>query len=354
MAQAISRRIALRKLSVAAIAALSSTSIPFFRQAAAQSTAVRVTHFGGPYQALQKIVADPFKRAGLGDVQYEVETTASALAKIQAQKDNPPFDVVMMSRATTYRAGRAGLVMALTEADIPVTKETMAGTLGPGGFGAGFVLDTLGIMFDTRQVSTPLTSWMDFWRPEFKGKIVLPASSVSLSVYFLTCIAHALGNGKIDDISIEAAFKKIGDLKSSVRTFYSDPIQASQLIERGDVAIAPQLSIRIANTMKNAPTVGRSTPSEGGPSLPFDLSIPVNAGNAKGAKTYINFILGKEVQTGLAEQLLATPMYKNVSIPDNLKPYMLLETNKIWPTDEDYIASKTRDWLNRWSREIQA
>ena len=30
--------------------------------------------------------------------------------------------------------------------------------------------------------------------------------------------------------------KKIGELKGSVRTFYSDPIQASQLIERGDVA----------------------------------------------------------------------------------------------------------------------
>lgn len=354
MTQAISRRVALQKLSIVTAAGLSPAWMPFGGRALAQASTIRVTHFGGPYQALQKIVADPFERAGLGNVKYEVETTASALAKIQTQKDNPPFDVVMMSRATTYRAGRAGLLMALNAAEIPATKDTMAGTLGPGGFGAGFVLDTLGIMFDTRQVSKPLTSWMDFWRPEFKGKIVLPASTVSLAVYFLTCIAHALGNGKVDDASIEAAFKKIGELKGSVRTFYSDPIQASQLIERGDVAVAPQLSIRIANTMKNAATVGRSTPSEGGPSLPFDLSIPVHAGNAKGAKTYINFILGREAQTGLAEQLLATPMYKNVVIPDNLKHYMMLETDKIWSTDEDYIASKTRDWLNRWSREIQA
>ena len=354
MKQAISRRSALAGFSASAAAALSVGTASFGGRALAQDSTVRVTHFGGPYEALQKIVADPFEKAGLGKVKYDVETTASALAKIQTQKDNPPFDVVMMSRATTYRAGRAGLVTALNATELPATKETMAGTIGPGGFGAGFVLDTLGIMFDNRQVSKPLTSWMDFWRPDLKGKIVLPASTVSLSVYFLTCIAHTLGNGKIDDASIDAAFKKIGELKGSVRTFYSDPIQASQLIERGDVAVAPQLSIRIANTMKNAATVGRSMPSEGGPSLPFDLSIPVNAANAKGAKTYINFILGKDVQTGLAEQLLATPVYRNVSIPENLKPFIMLDTDKIWSTDEDYIASKTRDWLNRWSREIQS
>ncbi len=354
MTQAISRRAALGALSASAAAGLSAGLMPFGGRASAQESVVRVTHFGGPYQVLQKIVADPFEKAGLGKVRYDVETTASALAKIQTQKDNPPFDVVMMSRATTYRAGRAGLLMGLNATEIPATKHTMAGTIGPGGFGAGFVIDTLGIMFDKRQVSAPLTSWMDFWRPEFKGKIVLPASTVSLAVYFLTCIAHTLGNGKIDDASIDAAFKKIGELKGSVRTFYSDPIQGSQLIERGDVAVAPQLSIRIANTMKNAPTVGRSTPVEGGPSLPFDLSIPVNAANAKGAKTYINFILSKDVQTALAEQLLATPVYRNISMPENLKPFMMLDMDKIWSTDEDYIAAKTRDWLNRWSREIQA
>src|SRR6218665_3649535 len=113
MTQAISRRAALGALSVSAAAGFLAGLMPFGSRAVAQASTVRVTHFGGPYQVLQKIVADPFERAGLGKVNYEVETTASALAKIQTQKDNPPFDVVMMSRATTYRAGRAGLVMAL-------------------------------------------------------------------------------------------------------------------------------------------------------------------------------------------------------------------------------------------------
>jgi putative spermidine/putrescine transport system substrate-binding protein len=353
MTRTITRRAAL--VGMTATASLAMGTSPFGGGVAhAQGAPVRVTHFGGPYQALQAIVADPFAKAGLGKVEYEVETTASALAKIQSGKDNPPFDLVMMSRSTTYRAGRAGLVMPLARSDFPAMAQAIPAVLGPGNYGAGFVLDTLGIMYDKRQVTAPMTSWMDFWRPELRGKIVLPAAAVSLSTYFLVCVAYTLGNGKVDDASIEKAFEKIAELKPHVRTFYSDPIQASQLIERGDIAAAPQLSIRIGNTMRNAPTVARSTPQEGGPLLPFDLSIPVNAANAAGAKKYIDFILGQEAQTGLASQLLATPVRNGVTVPADLQPLMMLDTKLIWPTDEDYIAAKTRDWQTRWTRTIQA
>jgi putative spermidine/putrescine transport system substrate-binding protein len=354
MARPITRRTALTGLA-AATASLAASVNPFAtRPASAQGAVIKVTHFGGPYQVLQQVAADPFAKAGLGRVEYEVETTASALAKIQSQKANPPFDVVMMSRATTYRAGRAGLVMPLSRSDFPAMAQAIPTTHGPGGFGVGFVLDTLGIMFDKRQVSQPLTSWMDFWRPELRGKIVLPSASVTLSAYFLICVAHTLGNGKVDDASIDEAFKRIAELKPHVRTFYNDPIQASQLVERGDIAVAPQLSIRIGNTMRNSPTVGRSMPKEGGPSLPFDLSIPVNATNVAGAKKYIEFILGEEAQSGLASQLLATPMRNGIGVPAELQPLMLLDTKLIWATDEDYVATNFRDWQNRWTRTIQA
>jgi putative spermidine/putrescine transport system substrate-binding protein len=338
----------------AAMIGLAGTTALASRPSWAQAPAVRVTHFGGPYQVLQNLVAVPFEKAGLGRVEYEVQTTASALAKIQSQKASPPFDVVMMSRSTTYRAGRAGLVMPLTRNDIPALADTIPNTLGPGGFGAGFVLDTFAIMVDKRQVTTPMTSWLDLWRPELRGKIMLPAAALTLSTYMLLCLSRALNQGKIDDHGIELAFGKLAELKPHVRAFYADPNQASQLVARGDIAAAPQLSIRIANNMRSAPTVGRFMPDEGTPSLPFDLSIPVNTANAAGAKKYLNFILGKDIQTGLATGLLATPVHAGVTVPDNLKPFMMLDMSKVWTIDEDYVAAKSRDWTNRWTREVQA
>ena len=336
-----------------AILALGSTILES-RLSWAQGSVVKVTHFGGPYQMLQSLVAAPFEKAGLGRVDYEVATTASALAKIQSQKASPPFDIVMMSRSTTYRAGRAGLVKTIAPSDIPALSETIPNTLTPGGFGVGFVLDTFAIMVDNRQVTKPMTSWLDLWRPELRGKIVLPAATLGLSTYLLLCLARTLGQGKIDDHSIDLAFAKLIELKPHIRTFYTDPNQASQLVARGDIAAAPQLSIRIANNMKANPTVGRYMPQEGTPSLPFDLSIPINASNAMGAKKYINFILGKDIQTGLATGLLATPVHKSVEVPENLRRFMMLDMSKIWAIDEDYVASKSRDWSTRWTREVQA
>lgn len=338
----------------AAMLGLAGSTVLGGRMSWGQSSVVKVTHFGGPYQVLQKLVAEPFEKAGLGRVEYEVETTASALAKIQSQKASPPFDIVMMSRSTTYRAGRAGLVMPLAASDIPALSDTIPNTLTPGGFGMGFVLDTFAIMVDKRQVTKPMTSWLDLWRPELRGKIVLPAASLGLSTYVLLCVARTLGQGKIDDRSIDLAFGKLAELKPHVRTFYADPNQASQLVARGDIAAAPQLSIRIANNMRSNPTVGRFMPEEGTPSLPFDLSIPINAPNFAGAKKYLNFIIGKDIQTGLATGLLATPVHKSVDIPADLSPFMMLDLSKVWAIDEDYVAMKSRDWSTRWTREVQA
>ncbi len=260
----------------------------------------------------------------------------------------------MMSRSTTYRAGRAGLVTTLARGDLPALAETIPDTLSPGGYGAGFVLDTFAIMVDKRQVGTPMTSWSDLWRPELRGKIMLPAATLTLSTYLLLCLARTFGQGKIDDRSVDLAFAKLVELKPHVRAFYADPNQASQLVARGDIAVAPQLSIRIANNMRSAETVGRFMPQEGTPSLPFDLSIPINASNPAGAKKYLNFILGKDTQTQLATGLLATPVHTSVNVPEDLRPMMMLDMSKVWATDEDYVAAKSRDWTTRWTREVQS
>jgi ABC-type thiamine transport system substrate-binding protein len=106
--------------------------------------------------------------------------------------------------------------------------------------------------------------------------------------------------------------------------------------------------------MRSAATVGRFTPVEGGPFVPFDLSIPVNARNPDGAKKYINFIIGKASQAQLAAGLLATPVLPDTEVPAELRPLMMLDTSKVWTIDEDYVAAKSRDWTTRWTREIQS
>ena len=310
------------------------------------------THFGGPYAALTDLVAKPFAAAGLGDLAYEQEVSTSALGKMQA--GTAPFDVAMMSRSPALRAGKAGLVLPVTSADIPNLKDCIDGVLLGENMGVGYVMDSLDLMVDTKQVKTPLTSWLDLWRPDLAGKIALPAARVQTQSYLLSLVATAMGGDYKDDKAIDAAFKKFAELKPNVRVFYGDPGQVSAMIERGEVAIAPQYSIRISALMKNNAHINRVTPKEGVSAAPYDLVIVKSTKTPEVAKKYLNFVLSAEVQKAFATSLFATPVNKKVDLAPDVASKVMTDTSRLKFFDEEYLASKQSDWLTRWEREIQA
>ena len=85
------------------------------------------------------------------------------------------------------------------------------------------------------------------------------------------------------------------------------------LIERGDIGVAPQFAIRIANHVA-ASAAGHQGFAERRASLavPYDLCIPENAKNPTAAKAYINFTLTAPIQTALTTSLLATPVRSDI------------------------------------------
>ena len=85
---------------------------------AQQLATLRATHLGGPYQILRDIIGEPFEAAKLGRVTYDVETSPTAITKMQAQRGDPPFDVVMMSRSFALRALNGGLLIKIGASDI--------------------------------------------------------------------------------------------------------------------------------------------------------------------------------------------------------------------------------------------
>jgi iron(III) transport system substrate-binding protein len=114
------------------------------------------------------------------------------------------------------------------------------------------------------------------------------------------------------------------------------------------------MNIRIANLMRQNPNVKRFVPAEGAPLVPFDLVVPARAANQDGAAKYINFILSKDVQTSIVNALLATPVRTDVVPRDDIKQFVITDTKNMWPVDEEYVATRQRGWLDRWTREIQA
>jgi putative spermidine/putrescine transport system substrate-binding protein len=315
---------------------------------------IKATHFGGPYGILEKLVGQPLAERGIAKVVYEVENSGTALAKMQAQKDNPPFNVALLTRSVAIRANNIGLIEPLSAGDITDAGQLADGTVAPGRIGVGFLFDSIDIMYDTKRVSQPIESWLDLWRPEFKGQLLMPALPLPMAHLIVMITAKALGGSEKDDKAIGDAFKKLKELKPNIRAFYRDPVQANQLVERGEAVACPQYSIRIGNLMKTNPTIARATPKEGVPVSIYDLTVLKGSAHQDLAKKYINLCISAPVQEQIANSLLATVVNKNVKIDTANAKFIMSNYSRLWFFDEGYVAGKQREWFDRWTREIES
>ncbi len=349
------RRDVLRKAAQIAGGAAATAVLAKPSRLFAQDGLLRVTHFGGPYQALVDIVAKPFAAAGGARVEYDVEVSPSVVAKLQTQRDDPPFDVGMVSRSFGLRALNAGLVEKVSPADFPDSAALIPDALPAKGWGVAMVLDTYDMMIDTKQVKEPVTSWLDLWKPEFRGKTALPSAANGGAAFaFIACIWRAVSNSDQSPAAINETFARLKALKPAVRVFYPDSVQATQLIDRGDISIAPQFGIRIANQTKVSPHIVKTTPKEGIVAIPYDLCIAKGSKKIELAKKYINFTIGKRVQESLVQNLLATPARRDVDVPAETAKLVTIDASRLWFQDEDFAAAKQREWLDRYIREVQS
>jgi putative spermidine/putrescine transport system substrate-binding protein len=271
---------------------------------------------------------------------------------MQAQKDDPPFDVVMLSRGITARLGGAGMLTPLAKGDLANTAQLVPGAIAPGNYGAAMLIDAIGIMYDKTKVSAPITSWLDLWRPDLKGQVAMLAAALPIYTLVMQMARVTSGDDK-KDASIDAAFAKLKDLRPNVRTFFSDPVQASQMIERGEVAVAVQYVGRISAVMKSNPNIVRAAPKEGVPGVPYDLCVVAKGRNKAVALQYIDHCLSTPIQTALASRLSITPSNKDAKLPPEAS-HLVVPSSSIWYPDEEFAASKSTDWARRWQREVQA
>ncbi|MGD5438075.1 ABC transporter substrate-binding protein, partial [Xanthomonas citri pv. citri] len=145
-----------------------------------------------------------------GQVTYEVETGPTSVTKMQSQREDPPFDVTMISRSFAFRALNAGLLQKISASDITDASSLRPGSIAPSGSGVALMFDAMEIMVDSRQVKEPITSWLDLWRPDLKGKIMLPAAFNGGAVIpFIGCIVRALGGDEKSDAAVDEAFARL-------------------------------------------------------------------------------------------------------------------------------------------------
>jgi len=273
------------------------------------------------------------------------------MAQIEANKAQPPIDVLMNSVDLALIAGRTGLVEKLSVekvanlADVPAKFIEVAE-----GNGVLFTYGAWGLAYHER-VKEPPKSFAEFVDGTIKGKwrAALPnAGYTGTPQILIWSLADALG-GSADNV--DPAFDAIKKMKSNsvFWTAISDPLTQ---LESGDADVAVYVDGRAwAHYDAGAKWMRYVNPKEGGVMQPSIAQKVRNGG--EGGWEYINSLLSPGPQAEVAKRLNYGVSNSKVQYSDLLKERITPWEATRWPPFEKTGLLQPQ-WIERWNKEVRA
>ena len=280
-------------------------------------------------------------------VNYVRMSSGEALARVQAEKDNPQFDIWWGGPADSFVAAKEqGL---LEQYDSP----NYANLLDPvkakdvDNYWVGIYMGTLGFCTNTEWlaanpgVEAP-TSWDDLLKPEFKGQIMIAHPSSSGTAYTtLATILQIRGE--------EAGWEYIKQFAGQVAQFTKSGAAPAKFVGQGEAAVGVVFSHDIVNEIDNNKMPLKLTfPQEGTGYEIGAMGILKGAKHMQAAKLWFDWALTPEAQSlGPKYKAYQAPTVKGVE----LSHPELLEVNLI---DYDFLWAGAHkiEFVDKFTNEI--
>jgi putative spermidine/putrescine transport system substrate-binding protein len=242
-------------------------------------------------------------------------------AKIKGS-EGKDFDLFAVNTAQLQRYIDAGLTTPIDLDKIPNQKATLPrfqdlttvkGVMRDGKLHAiPYAFDAIGIIYDPKKVSAPPNSMTALWDPQYKGKVLdYDNGEHNFSITALTM--GVKDPFKLTPDQLDAAEKKLVDLKHNVLSFYTTADEALQLYQNNDVAIIfANYGQQQVKMMKDAGLdVVYVNPKEGALAWLDTWALTSGVQDKELAESWINFVLQKKI----GEQLSARTGFGNTVVP---------------------------------------
>jgi putative spermidine/putrescine transport system substrate-binding protein len=323
------------------------------RPANAQGDELVVAVFGGTFEkAWRANVIQPFEREQNARVRVVSGLSAENFAKLRAQKDNPQIDVVTFDAPFALVAAREGLLEPLDPQRVLNLAAVHEFALPRDRAYVAFFTSSQVLAYNTQHVKAAPTSWADLWKPEYKGKVVLPEIGSISGAYFVAMMGKAFGSGLFDS---DAAFGRVKALRPSILTFWTSHDQLAQLLVQGEAWLSPWASDRAAFQIKSGAPIGSVIPKEGAIFGMGAMGIAKGSKQRALAEKYVNYALAVAPQKLNAETMFIGPTNRNVQLGDEVARLVPYGENlkRLFAPDWDEFGKRRDQWVERWNREIK-
>ena len=206
------------------------------------------------------------------------------------------YDVIFPS---DYMAGRMieeGMIQKLDFGNIPNFQKNIDSWLHnpeydpQNEYTVPYAWGTVGIIYNTKLVKEPVTSWNILWDSKYDGQILMFDNSRDAMGIALKKLGYSYNT--TDAVKLRAALEELKKQKPLVQSYVMD--QIFNKMESGEAALAPYYTGDYFLMLENNPDLAVAIPKEGSNLYVDTMCVPSNAKNKEGAELFINFMTQPE------------------------------------------------------------
>jgi spermidine/putrescine-binding protein len=350
------KRRQLLKLAGAGAVGSAFGTLPSLAPAQTKPDQVVVMTWGGLWgDAMRDNVDAAFQKStGIKVVQDRSSSPVERITKLKVSLNDQKVDLVQIHDGLVPLAIKQGVVEKLNK-DSP--RMANVRNMIPqfwNDYWVPMIFSAIGVTYNTKLVKNPPTSFADLWRPEFKGRIVLPEVSHSIGTYIIPIGAMAAGKDPKDEAAGFEMLKKMADL----RPIWAKDTDSIMNALRDEEAVIGLLYKSQTYTVKgwNTP-VEWVYPKEGGIPYISGTSIAKNTKNLEAAERYLDVTMDPDVQPFVTKVFNYPGTNKDMlsRLSPELKEraqFTQAQLDKLVTLDHEFMSDKRADWTQRWNRVV--
>ncbi len=345
MQSSISRRTALKFMSTASLALVSAPSI-----VRAQSNEIVVAGPPDLEGVLRASCFPEFESEHGCRILYDGANSLDNLRKLQAQRDNPVASMVIMDDPSVMEGQKLGLIEPLNPNRITNLAHLAPKAVIRDGAWANWKWSRTAISYNPKLTPGGTPSWKMLWDKDLEKKIIMPGIGTTTIAIMLAVASHVESGKPMAEAlyDLDAAFRKLVELKPNILMFYANTAQAVQLLEMGDVRYsAPMITQLVWPRKLSGSPIDLGFPEEGSFALQSGVAKIKNCPEPELADTLIDAMLSAKWQSSLIIATGDTPTNLEAVVPEGTA-----SADQLITLDWEFIAQQRDTWMDRLQREV--
>jgi len=280
----------------------------------------------------ESILQDFEKETGIQVHMSTYDSNEAMYAKVKVL-DAKGYDIIVPSTDYVARMIREGLLQKIDKQKLPNLKNIDPRLLGrpfdpENDYSIPYMWGSTAIAINTSDpVAAQVRSIADLWKPELRGKLLLPNDMRGVIGLALKRMGRSLNER--DTAVVEQACAMLPDLVRNVRVFDSD--SPKQALLNGEVSVAVLWNGEAYIASQENPAIEYVYPQEGYSLWIDNMCIPKNARNVDAAHRFMDYILRPDVAARVAEEFT----YSSPNVPGRaLLDADIQKSPIVYPSDE--------------------